>query len=269
MTETNETLVVSIDQGVAVVRMNRPHALNAFNAEMAAELLRVTSELRDSHEVRVVVLTGTGRGFCSGVDINEDARLGRNPRNNPFIRDPMDQWGFTSRLALAWHEIDKPTIAAVNGVAAGGGFAMSLLCDIRIAAESARFYPMFIQRATSPEVGSSWTLPRIIGLSRAFEWMYTGDPVSGPEAAEMGLVSRTVPDDKLEETVGALARRIADGPPLGLRLTKRTLIHGLSTNLRDHLPYETLLLGITSDTEDGAEGRNAIKEKRKPIFKGR
>ncbi|MFN8532430.1 MAG: enoyl-CoA hydratase-related protein [Dehalococcoidia bacterium] len=267
--ESYHSLVLSVDDGVALVKLNRPATLNAFDRTLAFELLRVAEEIHAADEVRAVVLTGAGRGFCSGVDIKETAFLGSDPTVNPFQRDRLDALGYTGRLPLAWYEIDKPTIAAVNGVAAGGGFALSLVCDIRLAAESARFYPMFIQRGTSPEVATSWTLPRLIGTARAFEWLYTGDPISGSEAAAIGLVNRTVPDDRLLDEAFAVARKIAEGPPLALRLTRRTIQHGLTRSLREHLPYETHNLGLSIATEDAREGARAIVEKRRPTFTGR
>jgi 2-(1,2-epoxy-1,2-dihydrophenyl)acetyl-CoA isomerase len=256
-------LVITVDDGVATVRMNRPERLNAFNTVLGLELLRVTDDLREDPNVRCVILTGTGRGFCSGVDTTD------NGAGTPFTRQPLDEIGYSGRLPLAWYRIDKPTIAAINGVAAGGGVALALLQDIRIMAESARLLPMFIARGNSPEVATSWYAPRLIGLQRALEWFYTGEPMSSAEAKETGLVRSVVPDDQLMDEAMALAKKIAAGPTIGVRLTRRTLYHGITHDLESHILYETSQLNVSTHTEDAAEARAALAEKRKPVFTGR
>ncbi|MCL6647189.1 MAG: enoyl-CoA hydratase/isomerase family protein [Chloroflexi bacterium] len=257
-------LLIEVSDGVALVRMNRPEKLNAFNAVMGRELLRLPAELREDPAVRVVVLTGVGRGFCAGVDITE-------PRgeDNPFHRDRLDELGYSGRLPLAWYEIDKPTIAAVNGVAAGGGLCLALMQDLRIIARSARLIPMFIQRGLAPEVGASWFAVHLLGLPRALEWFLTGDEITGERAAEIGAAHAVVDDAEVLPRALELARKLAAGPPIALRMTRRSLYHALTHSLRDHLPYEAVNLAITQATEDAVEGRRAVRERRKPVFVGR
>jgi 2-(1,2-epoxy-1,2-dihydrophenyl)acetyl-CoA isomerase len=261
-----EHLVVTVDGGVATVRMNRPEKLNAFNRTMGLELLRIPTELREDGDVRAVILTGTGRGFCTGVDITEPRAANTD---NPFHRTKMDELGYTSRLPLAWHEIDKPTIAAVNGVAAGGGMSLALMQDIRIVARSARFVPMFPRRGLAPEVGSSWFVPRLMGTARALEWFYTFDELSAENAAEFGLVNHLVDDDALMPAALELGRKIAEGAPIAQRLARRSIYHAMDHSLRDHLPYEAANVGISQTTEDYVEGGAAVRERRKPVFSGR
>ncbi len=264
--EGYEHLVITVEDGICTVRMNRPEKLNAFNATMGLELLRLPAELREDNDVRVVILTGTGRGFCSGVDTAQER--GENA-DNPFQRKKMDELGYTGRLPTAWYNIDKPTIAAVNGVAAGGGLCLAMIQDIRIAARSARFIPVFIKRGIAPEVGASWFVSRLIGLPRALEWFYTGDEINGEKAEQIGLANHTVDDDKLMDTAMALARQIADGPPIALRVTRRSVYHGSTHTLAEHLPVEVMNLAITQATEDAEEGRAAVRERRKANFTGR
>ncbi|MCY4638959.1 MAG: enoyl-CoA hydratase/isomerase family protein [Chloroflexi bacterium] len=261
-----EHLVIEVEDGVAVVRMNRPEKLNAFNPTMGLELLRAPAELRDDPGVRCVVLTGTGRGFCSGVDTSEErSRDGANP----FHRAATDEIGYSGRVTLAWHELDKPSIGAINGVAAGGGLGLAMAQDLRIAAESARLIPIFTMRGISPELGLSWTATRLIGTARTLEWFYTGRELSGAQALEWGVVNHVAPDDQFEQATRDLAQRIADGAPIALSLSRRTVYHAQNTPLREHLVYEAANVGISGQTEDTVEGRAAIRERRRPVFHGR
>lgn len=263
-----ETLVIDFTGYVATVRMNRPEKLNAFDQIMGKELIKITDDLKNNDDVRCIILTGTGRGFCSGVDLGQD----RTPaKENIFSRGMLDEHGFSGRVALAWNEIDKPTIAAINGVAAGGGLGLAMLQDIRIAAESARLIPIFSRRGIAPELGMSWTTPNVIGYSKALEWFYTGDELSGQQAFDLGVANHVVEDARLQEYALELATKISEwSSPIATRLTKRTVYASLnSDSLRQHLIYEAMNVGLGSSTEDTVEGRTSIIEKRKPEFKGK
>lgn len=261
-----EHIQVSVEDYIAVVRLNRPEKMNAFNANMGLELLRLPGELRDDPDVRVVIITGNGRGFCGGADVAEGRA---HDGSNPFHRTAMDELGYSGRLPLAWVELDKPTIAAVNGVAAGGGLCLAIMQDIRVLGKSARMLPMFSRRGLAPEVGASWFLANIMGSSRAIEWLLTNEDVRGERAMELGLGSYLVEDDQLMDKAMEVARNIADAAPIAARLTRRSVYHALSHSLRDHLPYEAANLGISQNTEDAVEGRTATRERRKANFKGR
>jgi enoyl-CoA hydratase/carnithine racemase len=261
-----EHLVVEIDDGVAVVRMNRPERLNAFNILMAEEMLRIPGELREDPDVRCVILTGTGRGFCTGLDIKEVT----NASETIFGQIPMDEIGISGRFTLAWHEIDKPTIAAVNGVAAGGGLGFALMQDIRIVCDSTRLLPMFTRRGVAPEVGVSWTAVHAVGLQRALAWYYTDRELSGREALEWGVALELVPDDQLMATAMTLAKQIAAGPPLTVRLVRRALYHAEQfPELRQHLSYAWRNVGTSTRTADIKEAGAALAERREPQFVGR
>ena len=263
-----ETLVIDIKDYVATIRMNRPEKLNAFDQVMGKELIRVTDELKNDNDVRCTILTGTGRGFCSGVDLGQD----RTPaEENIFSRGMLDEHGFSGRVALAWNELDKPTIAAVNGVAAGGGLGLAMLQDIRVVCDSARLIPIFGRRGIAPELGMSWTTPNIIGYSKTLEWFYTGDELSGKQAHELGVANHVVADDQLIDFTFELATKIAEwSSPIATRLTKRTVYASLNADsLRQHLIYEAMNVGLGSSTEDTVEGRTSIIEKRKPNFQGK
>ncbi len=261
-----EHLEIEVKDGVAVVRMNRPERLNAFNVTMAREMLRVPGELREDPDVRCVILTGTGRGFCSGLDIKDV----QDAERTIFGHAPMDEIGISGRFTLAWYEIDKPTISAINGVAAGGGLGFALMQDIRIAGESARLIPMFTKRGVAPEVGVSWTAVHAVGLQRALAWYYTDRELSAAEALDWGVVLKVVPDDQLMDAAMELASDIAAGPPLTVRLVRRSLYHAAERpELRDHLRYAWTNVGTSGRTEDIREGSAAVAEKRAPRFVGR
>ncbi len=252
---------------VGIITLNRPEKFNAISMNMVDELEQVADEIMKDDDVRSVVLTGSGKGFCSGVDLT--SRPAGEARPEPARHEKLDPLKWIGRWCLAMYNIEKPTIAAVNGVAAGAGFSLSLTTDIRIASEDARFTVVFIRRALSPDSGATYFLPRIVGRSKAFEMCYTGDIVDAKEAERIGLVSRVVPADKLMDETMALAKRLADGPPIAMQLTKRCLNRSLDNDLRAQLEEEALLVAITTATEDVREGIAAFREKRAPVFKGR
>lgn len=261
-----ETLKVTVEDGVATVLMNRPELLNAFNSTMRRELLRIPDELRDDPEVRVVILTGAGRGFSSGAD-------GTEPRGNSTDLLPTkpreDPLSWAGRVAIAWHNLDKFSIAAINGVAVGGGLALALFTDIRTMADSARLMPIFMNLGNSPEMGSSWYIPRLAGLPRALEWLCTGDTLFAAEAERIGVVNHVFPAESLLEETMKIARKVAGNPPMAVRLSRRDIYHGLQYGLAEHLPYEVSNVMICIGSEDAKEARLAAAEKRKPVFVGR
>lgn len=263
------TLEVEQGDGWALVALNRPDRLNAITPEMQAELEHALADLR-AHEVRVVIFTGRGRGFCSGADVSAMAAA-RGEAVSSLAGGPANRL----RRPLGWptaliYRFPRPTIAAINGVAAGAGLSLALACDIRIAAESARFSAIFVRRGLMPDYGCTWLLPRIIGPSRAYEMMYSGRMVLAPEAERWGLVSKVVPDDRLLEEAKALAAELAKGPPLAHEAIKQAVQRGLeSPRLEEHLPFEAYGQSIMSQTEDHQEGVRAFWEKREPQFKGR
>lgn len=247
--------------GVVTVTLNRPETLNAFNNTMLEELAAAVERVARSREARVLVLTGAGRGFASGQDLKAYQESGSRDLGEHLHRyyDPLFQ-----RL---W-ELEKPTIAAVNGVAAGAGMSLAMACDFRVAADTARFMQAFVRIGLIPDSGSTYLLPRLVGYSRALELAMLGDLLDAPTALAWGLVNKVVPADRLAEETAALARRLAEGPPQALALIKRAIRRGAARSFRDALEYEAWLQAAAVATEDHREGLTAFLEKRPPRFRG-
>jgi 2-(1,2-epoxy-1,2-dihydrophenyl)acetyl-CoA isomerase len=225
----------------------------------------VIEAANDDDDVRCVLITGAGRGFSAGTDLTAGAGEER-PRPYPGRTGTLRS---THLCTATVYDCRKPTIAAVNGVSVGAGFSLALACDIRIASASARFSAIFIKRGLSADTGSTWFLPRLIGMDRALEMLYTGRLVGAEEALRIGLVSEVVVPDKLMERANALAGEIAKGPTLAVEINKRLAREGLDRNLTEQIELEQFLQEITQRSEDAQEGRLSFIEKRDPVFKGR
>jgi 2-(1,2-epoxy-1,2-dihydrophenyl)acetyl-CoA isomerase len=261
-----ETMDFVKEDGVGVLTLNRPDKLNAVSPAMWFELTRAMTEAQTDDEIRVLVLTGAGRGFCAGADVAESLTLAISgdapPRTRSQLKEPVGITGL--RLARLW----KPTIAAVNGVAAGMGFSFALACDIRIASENARFTNAFVRMGLIPDNGMTYFLSRLIGVARALELMYTCESVDAREAERIGLVNRVVPADDLMKVTMDLAKKIAEGSPMAVELTKQTTMSSFNCSLEQLIEIETFAQKVCLDTEDFKEGVAAFIEKRPPVFKG-
>ncbi len=249
---------------VAVITLNRPEKLNAFTPEMREAWLVALEECRTSNQVNVIVITGTGRAFTSGGDVG---KFDDSAQESPA--DMRDRILDTQRLALKFDEIDKPLIAAVNGLATGGGMDIALMCDLRFAAKSARFAETYNRIGMIPGAGGAYYLPRVVGLSKALQMFWSSDFVEAEEALRIGLVDEVHPDELLMEKTLAFAARIAGHPNLALRLTKKIVQQGLDTDLRTALNLAASSMPIVRSSEDHREAVAAFKEKRKPKFTGR
>ncbi len=259
-------LTVERDGQVALVTLNRPDKLNAINRELHLEMLQVCEELREDDGVRAIVWTGAGRGFCAGADLTSGRRDGEERQTRS---QRLDEFGWVGRQAIAVYRLDKPTIAAVNGVAAGSGMSLALACDLRVGSELARFKTVFIERSLSPDSGMSYFLPRIVGYSRAADLIFTSRTVEAEEAYRIGLLDRLVPAERLLEEALALARQIAFWPPVAMQSAKRVLQHNLEVDLEEALRYETTgLIYARRAPHDVAEARASFLEKRPPVFTG-
>jgi len=259
-----ETLIVERDDGVVTVTMNRPERKNAANGLMWRELLETFEEVTANRHDRVMVLTGAGGAFCSGADLGAAGNVAGRP-GDPYLV----QMRALGQVALRLHQIPKPTIAKVGGIAAGAGMSMALGCDLVVASESARFSQIFSKRGLSIDFGASWLLPRLIGLHRARELTFFADILSADEVASIGLVNRVVPDEELDGVVDGWARRLAAGPALALSLTKTMLNGSMGLSMDQALEEETRSQTVNFATADTAEALAAFAEKREPRFIGR
>jgi enoyl-CoA hydratase/carnithine racemase len=259
-----ETIIVERDDGVVTVTLNRPERKNAGNGLMWQELHDTFSDIRRRREDRVVVVTGAGGAFCSGADIADPRGVSGDPDDPHFVR-----MRFFGRVMLALHELPQPTIAKIRGIAAGAGMSLALGCDLTVASDNARFSEIFAKRGLSVDGGASWLLPRLVGLHKAKEIAYFADILSAPEAAHYGLLNRVVPDDDLDAFVDDWARRLAQGPPIALSMTKTLLDNSMSVTMAQALEDEARCQTINFYSADTAEAMRAFAEKREPRFTGR
>ena len=257
-----ETIILEQKNGVGIIRLNRPDVLNSFNAQMAEEVLSVLDDFAKDETVRAVLLTGEGRGFCAGQDLAEATADDAPPieeivqrQYNPIIRTIRG--------------LDKPVICAVNGVAAGAGANIAYACDLTLAADSASFVQSFINIGLIPDSGGTYTLPRLIGMQRAFGQTILAGKIEGPVAESLGLIWKSVPDDELMDRALALCERLAEMPTTGIALTKEAFNRSLGNTLEDQLEVEKELQARAGASHDTKEGIAAFLEKRKPEFIGK
>lgn len=255
-----ETIRVEMADAVATVTLNRPESLNALNATMRRELLAAVKAAGRDDAIRAVVITGEGRGFCSGADL----RGGSDERD--FRRVLTDAY---NPLVTAIRELPKPVIAAVNGVAAGAGVSLALACDLVYAAEDARFIQAFVRIGLVPDSGSTRTLVRALGRHRAARLIFSGEPLSAAEAHAAGLVAELAPADQLAAVTHAAAAKLASAPTRAIALAKRAINHAEDALLAESLAMEAALQELAGRTDDHAEGVAAFGEKREPRFLGR
>ena len=261
-----EQIAVRRDGSVVTITLNRPDKLNAMTGVMSDELLDVFTSVRDDDDARCIVVTGAGRGFCAGQDLTEFESAYR-AGDRPDIREHLEQ--SYHRLIPVVVATPKPVIAAVNGVAAGAGVSLAAACDIRIAAEKARFTQAFVKIGLIPDSGGTWLLPRIIGYARALELSITGEVIDVETALQIGLVNRVVSGDALEEEVSGLAARLAAMPTAAIGETKSLLRGAALLNLEAALHAEAEAQARMGQTDDHLEGVMAFAEKREPHFQGR
>ncbi|MCH8279654.1 MAG: enoyl-CoA hydratase/isomerase family protein [Chloroflexi bacterium] len=281
----NQFIKTESRDGVFILTMHDPATRNALGSEMAREITEALNRFEDDPEDRVLLLTGTEPSFCSGANVRsfnqrieerEEGAAGGGPppplpwgkMESRFARRRSSEEG-AAFVPLRLHQLQKPSIAAVNGHAMGVGMGVALACDIRIAAEKAQFSEAFVRMGLIPGDGSSWQLPRLIGLSNTLLLQYTGDRIDGNEAFRMGIVSKVVPDDAIMEASMELASRLAKGPTQSLSLIKYLVHKSLETNLEESLALSHVAQEQARQTEDHKEAVRAFLEKRRPEFKGR
>ena len=261
MAEGPQFVRVDVAERVATITLSRPDALNALDRPMKTELLAALRQVDRDPEVRAVILTGDGRAFCAGQDLNEPFG-GDYPTLEDEVRDRYNP------IIMALRRLSKPVIGAINGVAAGAGCSLALACDLRIAAEGASFVLAFGRIGLVPDSGTSWFLPRLVGSARAAELALAGDSLTAADAERLGIVSRVVAGDALMAEAGALAARLAAGSPRAMALAKRALAYAESATLEEALANEAFLQGIAGRSADHAEGLAAFRAKRPPRFTG-
>ncbi len=263
----SQELLFDIKDKIATITLNRPEKLNAFTNDMIDGYYNALLECRDSDAVNVVILTGAGRAFCAGGDVGGMGADGKD-ENKP-LNAKNRLWHHIQRIPKTLIELDKPIIAAVNGVAVGAGMDLAQMCDMRIAGASARFAESYVKLGIVPGAGGSYFLPRLVGPAKALELLLTGDFVDAEEALRLGLVNHVHPDDELMDKTYELAGRIAANAPVSLTLIKRTMYQSLNIDLRTHLDLISSHMSIARGTDDHVEAIAAFKEKRKANFKGK
>jgi 2-(1,2-epoxy-1,2-dihydrophenyl)acetyl-CoA isomerase len=263
-----QTILLEKENGILTLTLNRPDRLNALNEQMAEELIEALEAVDQDEEVRVLVITGAGRAFCSGADVR-DRFLTLIEQRKRGEEKVVHLGGFAERCCLALRKLRQPVIASINGAAVGFGCTFALACDIRLASEEARMGMVFVRVGLTPEFGSTYFLPRLVGIAKACELVFSGKIIDAREAREIGLVNQVVPPEQLRAATYELAKSIAEGPPLAIQLAKRGLYQGLDNDLLTQLQFESFALNVCRATDDHEEGARAFLEKRKPVFKGR
>lgn len=257
-----EHIIKEKQNGVGIIRLNRPDVLNSFNAKMAEEAIEVLDQFGADSEVRAVLLTGEGRGFCAGQDLAEATAA-----DAPPIEDIVERQ--YNPLILRIRSLPKPVICAVNGVAAGAGANLAYACDLTIAADSVSFVQSFINIGLIPDSGGTYTLPRLVGMQRAFGQAILAGKVKATDAATMGLIWKAVPADDLMQEAIQLCERLATMPTKGIALTKEAFNRSLGCTLDQQLEVEKELQAKAGASYDTQEGIQAFLEKRKPVFQGK
>jgi enoyl-CoA hydratase/carnithine racemase len=257
-------VLYEVKDHIAVITLNRPEAKNAFSPEMIRLWREFLEEARKDDDVCVIIVTGKGDTFCSGGDIRDmaEGKL-RSWDMKRFL------WEGVHRIVLTLEDLDKPVIAAINGAAMGAGLDMAIMCDLRVCSDKAKLAESYILMGLVPGDGGAYFLPKLIGMAKALEMLFTGDVLSPREALEIGLVNRVVPHDRLMEETMKLADRIASKPPLAVRMMKRAVSRAQGSALRAHLDYISSQLALLSETRDHQEAAQAFLEKRKPVFSGK
>jgi 2-(1,2-epoxy-1,2-dihydrophenyl)acetyl-CoA isomerase len=261
----NDQILVTEDSGIVTITLNRPERLNAFIGHMRRDLGEALEEAGSDPDVRVIVLTGAGRGFCAGGDVNFMAELVERNESEEFAR----LLGAARRVILAIRHMTKPVIASINGPASGAGFNLALACDLRIASSDATFSQSFVKIGFHPDWGGTYFLPRMVPSNIACELFFLGEPITAQQALDLHLVNRVVPADQLEAETRALAERLRDGAAVSISAAKQAVYASEQDSLDRMLQYEVDAQMRCFESEDGREGVRAFLEKRPPNFTGR
>ncbi|HLB11857.1 MAG TPA: enoyl-CoA hydratase-related protein [Dehalococcoidia bacterium] len=265
-----QDILYTKENGIATITLNRPQAMNTFHPNMLSEWTQAIEDAKHDDDVMVIMVTGAGRAFCAGMDVKASAE-GRAAENPDLptghmwhnLRDTVHQ------VHRAVMDLPKPYIAAVNGAAAGGGMDLLSLCDIRIASDKARFGMSYVKMAVVPGGGGCYFMPRIVGMAKALELMWTGDFIDAEEALRIGYVSKVVPHDELMPATYEFCEKLVQGPAVAIQLAKRLAYRCTTLTMPEALEAADSAMAIALSTEDAKEGPRAFVEKRVPVFKGR
>ncbi|TQR08579.1 enoyl-CoA hydratase/isomerase family protein [Psychrobacillus soli] len=261
--EKKSTILTEFYDGVYVIILNRPKQKNAFNRSMVDQWVEALEHAKSNEDIKVILITGNGNSFCSGGDMNDMKMVSSPAETKDYL------WQNVHRVALTIHDIDKPIICAINGIAVGAGLDMALMADIRIMADTAKVSEGYINVGLIPGDGGAYYLPRIVGYSKALELLWSGDFISANEAKEIGLVNMVYPSEAFFEKSLEYAKSLANKPQVAVRLIKRTVKQSIKSNLSSSLDLVSSHFAIVKSTEDHQEAVNAFLEKRKPVFTGK
>lgn len=263
-------ILYDVSDGIATITLNRPEKMNAFNTAMITQWADAIEQAREDDAAKVVIVTGAGRGFCSGMDVAAEASGSGVLRGEegPAARRNSLRYN-VHKVARALMLLDKPYIAAVNGAAAGAGMDMASMADMRFASESARFGMSYVRMGLIPGDGGAFFLPRIVGMAKALELIWAGEMIDAAEALRIGYVSKVFPGDKLIDETRAFAARIVAGPAVAIQLAKRLAYRSMEVGLDQALDLAQSAMAIAQSTEDAREGPRAFTERRQPNFQGR
>ncbi|NPC95858.1 enoyl-CoA hydratase/isomerase family protein [Nocardioides sp. zg-DK7169] len=263
---TDSTVLLDLTDGVATVTLHRPEAMNSLDVATKVALRETLQQVAADPEARCVVLTGTGRAFCTGQDLKEHIEILHSGSSEELFRTVEEHY---NPIVTAIATMPKPVIAAVNGVAAGAGASIAMACDLRVVSETAGFNTAFANVALSCDTGASYFLPQLVGKARALDLLYFPRTVGAAEALELGLASRVVPAEALADEVAGLARRLAAGPTVAYASIRRAVDHSAGHDLPDSLAFEGRLMNLTGATEDHHAAVAAFVAKEKPVYQGR
>lgn len=268
-------LIYKKEGAIAQIVLNRPESLNAFSVEMLNLWVEALKDASKDDEIRVITVSGNGRAFCAGGDIKAMARgegflagYHKEQEEVEVISRKNSLWKLVHRVAFTLQEVDKPVIASINGAATGAGLDMALWCDLRIAAKSAIFSESYIKLSLIPGDGGAYLLPRLVGVAKALELLWTGETFDADKAAEFGLVNKVVPDEKLVQVTKEFAEKLSEKSPLAIAMIKRAVYQGVNCDIRQALDYISSQMAIITQTKDHQEAIKSFVEKRKPEYNG-
>lgn len=260
---TYECLLFDITDRIATLTLNRPERLNALGDTLRDDLYDALQKCAADPNVGVIIITGAGRGFCSGGDV-------KTMKERAAAAGPMDRFHPMRDVIIQYmRDLPKPIIAAINGVAAGAGWGLAFACDMRIASTAAKFSQAFVKRGLTPDWGGTHFLATTVGTAKACELIFTGDTIDANEAYRLNLVNALAAPEELMNEARKLAAKIANGPPLAIAMAKRSIYHNAEADLRSSLEFESFAQNLVRGTEDNLEGIKSFMEKRPPVFKGR